>query len=120
MDMRNADSELTSNGRAGMTTTAATPNPKRVAAGRRNRVLRGNLTPEGRERLRQTALKHQPWRLATGPRSVAGKAMAAANGKKRQKGPKSIRQIRKELADVGDLLRQMRELRSGIGEAPSR
>ena len=53
------------------------PNPKRQAAGRRNRLLRGPLTAEGRERLRRSALKNQPWAFATGPKTEAGKASDA-------------------------------------------
>jgi hypothetical protein len=113
--MKNTHSEMTSNRGSGVATASRTANPKRVAAGRRNRLMRRGLTPEGRERLRQTAFKHQPWRFATGPRSVEGKARSAANGKKRQKGAKSVREIRAELADIGDLVRQLRELRRTVG-----
>jgi hypothetical protein len=115
--MRTEDSELTSN-EVKVTTSSATPNPKRVAAGKRNRLLWKGLTPAGRERLRQTALQHRPWQFATGPRSVEGKASSAANGKRRQKGPKSVREIRAELADIGDLVRQLRELRNAVGQVP--
>lgn len=99
-----------------MATESPTPNPKRVEAGRRNRLLRKRLTPEGRERLRQTALRHRPFRFATGPRTPEGKARAAANNKRQQKGPKSLREIHRELADVGDLVRQLREGRYAVGE----
>ena len=83
------------------------PNPKRQAAGRRNRLLRGPLTPEGRERLRQTALRNKPWMSSTGPRTEAGKARSAANGRWRQKGERSVRQIRAAVADVWSLIEQM-------------
>src|SRR5262245_20964648 len=73
-------------------------NPRRVAAGKLNRLKRKGLSPEGRERLRQAALRHQPWRFSTGPRTVEGKAMAAANGKKRQVGFLTVRELRAELA----------------------
>jgi hypothetical protein len=95
-------------------TDAATarPNPRRVLAGRLNRAKRKPLTAEARERLRRAALEHRPWRFATGPRTAAGKARAALNGKRRQKGPLSVREVRRDLADVRDLLREMRDSRS--------
>jgi hypothetical protein len=75
-----------------MADTVVPPNPKRVEAGRRNRLLRGTLTAAGREKLRQTILQNRPWERSTGPRSSAGKAAAAANGKARQRGLTSIRE----------------------------
>ena len=54
-------------------------NPKRVAAGRRNRQRRGLLTDAARERLRQAALKNQPWKQSTGPRTAAGKRISGRN-----------------------------------------
>ena len=53
-------------------------------------------------------LKHKPWRFSTGPTTAAGKARMAANGKKRQIGPRSVREIRADLADLRDLMDQMR------------
>ena len=76
------------------------PNPKRVAAGRRNRAKRKGLTLEGRERLRQSALKHRPWQHSTGPRTAEGKAKVALNAKKRQVEEVSVRGLRRELGDV--------------------
>ena len=74
-------------------------NPKRVAAGKRNRKKRGPLTEEGLSRLREAALENRPWEYSTGPTTIAGKA--AANGRTRQSGRKSRRQIRKEvLSDI--------------------
>jgi hypothetical protein len=35
----------------------------------------------------------------------------AINAKKRQKGPRSVREIKRDLADVRNLLREMREVR---------
>ena len=69
------------------------------------------LTPEGREKLRQSALLHRPWEHSTGPRTAAGKTRVAANGKKTQKGPLSVREVRAALADVRELISQMREAR---------
>ena len=69
-------------------------NPRRQAAGKRNQALRQGLSEAGRNRLREAALSHRPWELSTGPRSVAGKAIAASNGKRRQKGRYSVRELR--------------------------
>lgn len=85
----------------------AQPNPKRVAAGRRNREKRLGLSERGRERLRETALRHQPWRFATGPKTAAGKARVALNGKVRQLGPKSTREVQRDIAGVSEMLQKM-------------
>ena len=87
------------------------PNPRRVAAGKRNQLLRQGLRDASRQKLRQTALMHQPWLQSTGPRTAAGKAQAVANGKVRQKGPVSVRELRAELAEVRSLVKSMRDLR---------
>ena len=83
------------------------PNPKRVAAGKRNRALWRGLTDAGRERLRQSAMRNQPWRFSTGPRTEAGKAKVARNGKVRQLGPLSVRELRAELGRLRDLAGEM-------------
>ena len=88
-----------------MKTTA--PNPRRVAAGRVNGPKRGPLTAEGRQQLQEAALRNQPWRFSTGPKTAAGKAQVVKNGKKRQIGPRSVREIRAELAGALSLLRGM-------------
>jgi hypothetical protein len=100
-----------------MMANAAThvPNPRRVAAGRLNRARRGPLTPEGRERLRQAALRNRPWEHSTGPRTLAGRAQSIINGKRRQRGPKSVREIRGDLKRVDELIRQMRQARAAAG-----
>jgi hypothetical protein len=67
------------------------------------------LTPQGREKLPQAALLHQPWRFSTGPRTPAGKAQATLNGKRRQLGIRSVREIKADLADVRSLLREMHD-----------
>ena len=97
-----------------LTSASPTRNPKRVAAGRQNRMKRKGLTPPGRKRLRQAALQNLPWRFSTGPRSTDGKAKVALNGKKRQKRPVSIRQLRTELADLRLFKRDMHAARSQI------
>lgn len=94
------------------------PNPKRVAVGKRNRAHWTGFTHEGLERLRKGALEHKPWLKSTGPRTLAGKAKAARNGMKKQSGPKSVRQIKKELADVRVLMLGMQEACSHISLSP--
>ena len=90
------------------------PNPKRVAAGRLNRAKRRGLSADGRERLRQAALANQPWKSSTGPKSIEGKAASAANGKARQKGPQSVRELRAEMASIHDLVGQMQAMRGRL------
>ena len=74
-----------------MTDQRNVPNPRRVAAGKRNQAKRQGLTAEGREKLRQNALVSEPWRQSTGPRTPEGKARSAQNGKVRQRGAVSTR-----------------------------
>jgi hypothetical protein len=94
------------------TATATVPNPRRVAAGRLNQLKRKGLTSAGRARLRLAALQNQPWRFSTGPRTAAGKAKVAQNGKRSQRGPLSVHQIRIELAKLRSLAKEMEEGRS--------
>ena len=97
--------------------TASEPlakNPRRVAAGKRNRALRIGLSDAGRQRLRESALQHRPWLHTTGPKTAASKARSAANGKVRQMGPVSVRQLRAELADLRALAREMQEGRKMV------
>ena len=95
-------------------------NPRRVAAGRRNQAKRRGLSPEGRERLRAAALRHKPWQHSTGPKTPAGKAQAALNGKKRQRGLLSVREIKADLEDYQALLTEMNESREMIMEVVTR
>ena len=89
-------------------TAVLTPNPRRVAAGRRNRLRRKGLTPEGRERLRLAAVANRPWIHSTGPRTAAGKARVALNGKKRiQLGHLSVRERWHELAAARQAVLQL-------------
>jgi hypothetical protein len=94
---------------------AHTPNPRRVAAGRLNRAKGGPLTDAGRERLRQAALRNKPWEHSTGPRTPAGRAQSVINGKHRQRGPQSLREVRAALKEVRELVRQMRQARAVFG-----
>jgi hypothetical protein len=103
----NRDTELGS--------TPSGPNPRRVAAGQANRAKRKGLTADGRERLRQAALRGKPWEHATGPRTPEGKAKAARNGKARQLGPVSVREIRAELSSLRVLAADMRDGRRAAG-----
>ena len=91
------------------------PNPRRVAAGRRNRALRGPLTVTGIRKLQLAALRHKPWQRSTGPRTAAGKTRAALNGKLRQKGVKSVRELRAELAGLRSMIDDMAGLRRLAG-----
>ena len=88
-------------------TTDGVRNQRRVEANRRNRRKRKGLTPAGREKLRQSALKHRPWRFSTGPRTPEGKAKVALNGKKRQSGTVSVREVRTAMCDIHVLLAEM-------------
>jgi hypothetical protein len=106
--MQSGNSELVSK-------AVAAPNPKRVAAGRLNRAKRKGLTPEGREQLRRAALTNQPWSYSTGPRTAAGKATAAANGKKRQCGLVSVRELRADLRKLRTTLKDMADARRSTG-----
>jgi hypothetical protein len=90
-----------------VSTNPPSPNPRRVAAGRLNWQKRRGLTPEGRERLRQSALANRPWEHATGPRTAAGKSQAARNGKVRQKGAQSVREVKALLGGLDALIGAM-------------
>lgn len=108
--MLSGDTELSSNA------APARPNPRRVAAGRANRAKRKGLTVAGRERLRLAVSVNRPWEHSTGPRTPAGKAQASANGKVRQVGPFSVRELRAELAEVRTLVREMAEGRAAAND----
>src|SRR4051812_39065693 len=86
----------------------------RVAAGKRNRRLRGALSPAGRQRLRDAVLRDRPWEHSTGPRTAAGKAAVANNGRKTQKGTTSVRQQRAAMAEVKAVVSQLRWLRKEL------
>ena len=88
--------------------------PARVIAGRRNQLKSRGLTAEGRERIRQSVRVHRPWLFSTGPRTAAGKLRAAANGRLRQKGEQSRRQLRAMLAELGQLAGDMASLRRSL------
>ena len=56
-----------------------TPNPNRVAAGKRNRALRRPLSAASIERIRAAAFRNEPWLSSTGPRTQMGKQISARN-----------------------------------------
>ena len=91
------------------------PNPKRVAAGKRNWLLRQGLTPEGRQRLQLAVSRYKPWQYSTGPRTAAGKAKVAANGKKRQLGSLSVRELKADLKSLRLLVKNMQRTRLALG-----
>ena len=79
-----------------------------------NRSKRRGLSVDGRERLREAALANQPWKSSTGPKSIEGKAASAANGKVRQKGLQSVRELRAELAEVHAIIGQLQAMRGRL------
>ena len=92
----------------------AVPNPKRVAAGQRHRAMRGPLTEAGHARLRAAAHLHRPWEHSTGPKTELGKQQAVSNGKLRQRGEFSQRQLRNLCAELFQDLYEIRERRRQI------
>jgi hypothetical protein len=96
--------------------TTAVPSLRRIAAGKQNVLKRKKFTAEGLARLRAVALANQPWRFSTGPRTVEGKRRSAANGRARQKGSQSVRQLRAERADYLGLIRTMAAGRHDLAE----
>lgn len=79
-------------------------NPRRIAAGKRNRELRKSVSDETRELLRQAALRNKPWRFSTGPRTQRGKLVASANSKARTK----FRDEMDSITQARELLKRMR------------
>ena len=84
-------------------------NPKRVLAGRSNRMKRGPLPLESMHRMRDAINKNKPWQLSTGPRTPAIKAIVARNGKVRQINPCSIREIRADICQIMSLIETNRK-----------
>src|SRR5262249_49811054 len=95
------------------------PNPKRVAAGKRNQLKSRGLTPAGRARLRETVLAARPWAHSTGPRTPEGQARVAPNGTGR---PPNLhrREAGDRVADGGDVAAAMAALRHELQEGPGR
>ena len=80
------------------------PNPRRVAAGRLNYLKRKGFSSEGLKALQEAAIRQQPWKFSTGPRTQAGKAKVAKNGKRRQLRGRSVREVRRDMAGLLDLM----------------
>ncbi len=97
--------------------TDGIPNPKRVAAGRRNQRKWKGLTEAGRLRQRESVLQRKPWLRSTGPRTAEGKAKSALNGKKQQQGELSVREMRRELSEVGTTLDCLATIRQQVLDA---
>ena len=89
------------------------PSPRSIA-GKSNRAKRRGLTPDGRERLRQAALAKKPWIHSTGPRTPAGKSQSALNGKRRQLGVFSVRELRRELSEYQKMTQEMAGTRAVV------
>ena len=89
-------------------------NPRRAAAGRLGGLLRGPLTAETHQRWRKAVLRNRPWERSTGPRTKAGKARSAANGRWRQRGEMSVRQLRGEMAGVWNMIGEMAAMRKSL------
>ena len=84
-------------------------NPKRVLAGRVNRMKRGPLPLESIYRMRDAINKNKPWKRSTGPRTPEGKAIVARNGKVRQINLRSIREIRADICGIMCLIEANRK-----------
>jgi hypothetical protein len=67
--------------------------------------------------LRDAIARHQPWQVSTGPRTAEGRAQSIKNGKRRQLGLCSVREVRSMLKEVKALIRQMRDQRRQLGGA---
>ena len=86
--------------------------PKKVAAGKLGRWARGPLSQAGRAKLRAAAYRNRPWEHSTGPTTPEGKRKAAANGKVRQTGSRSTRELRADVAELEGLLKSLREVQA--------
>jgi hypothetical protein len=94
------------------------PNPRRVAAGRRNRQRWQGFTPDGLQRLRQQAQQNRPWQHSTGPKTAQGKSRSAANWRKRARdviSPALLEELRASQALLADMV----ELRRLAASRPS-
>jgi hypothetical protein len=71
-------------------------------------MAKREITDEMRAKWRAAALKNRPWMKSSGPKTAEGKAQSALNGKARQKGEFSYR----ELLGIAQTVRA--ELRASI------
>lgn len=72
------------------------------------------FSAEGLERLRAAAVANRPWTKARGPVTPDGKARSAKNGRYRQRGEKSRRELAAELKCVFSLMETMAETRRSL------
>ena len=93
--------------------------PRRSEPSRRARRSPITFSAEGLERLRAAARAGRPWERSTGPRTPEGKAKSARNGRIRQKGEKSVRELRAEMAHVSDLINEMTKARESLTNGAS-
>ena len=87
--------------------TSPCVDPRQADPPGRSRRGPKSWSPDGLERLRASAMATRPWELTCGPRTAEGKARSARNGRARQKGEKSVRELRAELAGVFSLIHSM-------------
>jgi hypothetical protein len=66
-----------------------------------------NITPETRAKWRAAILANKPWRFSTGPKTAEGKAQVVRNGKKRQHGEFSCRELAALAREARALLREI-------------
>ena len=95
-------------------TRSDAPNPRRQAAGQRNRLLRRELSEAGRAKLRETINRNQPWRYSTGPITEAGKNKSSQNGRWCQRGLISQRELKRFVAGAMGLMGDTAALRKAI------
>jgi hypothetical protein len=72
------------------------------------------LSPERLERLRASAKVHRAWEKSTGPRTIQGRFRSAQNGRVRQRGELSVRELRAELANVFVITKEMTAARRSL------
>ena len=59
-------------------------------------------------------MRNRPWEKTRGPISPEGRARASKNGRSKQRGEKSRREMQAELAGVLTLINQMAATRSSL------
>jgi hypothetical protein len=100
-------------------TKRKTASPRRIAANRANSRKRKGFTPKGLQKVRASTLKHRPWQYSTGPKTPEGRRQSALNGKRRQKGPISVREARRQVAALAEAFNGAQEARQMVYEALS-
>lgn len=91
-------------------------NPRRVAAGRRNRAKRGPVSDATRQLLSAAAKKTRPWEKSTGPKTESGKAKTSQN--RRGKGQKPATEDPPLIAHATELLGHMASVRRQMAIDP--